>query len=266
MYLLYLDDAGSPPNKSEEYFVIGGIAVFERQAYGLSKQLDEVVREFEPDKPDDVELHASEVFSGREPPWKSLDRAQRIRVLKQVLEVLGQRTDSTCAFACAVHKPSFPGRDPMEIAFEDVCQRFDLFLHRMYRSGDSQRGLIIFDQSAFQGRLRELARTFRTVGTRWRVLKKLAETPLFIESKASRLMQLADHVAYAVFRRYNAGDSSYLDVIAHRFDEDQGRIHGLSHLSKQSNTCSCPACLSRRLSPRQAPSNHVVDDSLDEDS
>jgi hypothetical protein len=32
MYLLYLDDAGSPGNVSEEYFVLGGICVYEAQA------------------------------------------------------------------------------------------------------------------------------------------------------------------------------------------------------------------------------------------
>jgi hypothetical protein len=31
MYLLYLDDAGSPGNPAEEYFVLDGVCVFEAQ-------------------------------------------------------------------------------------------------------------------------------------------------------------------------------------------------------------------------------------------
>jgi hypothetical protein len=31
MYLLYLDDAGSAGNATEEYFVLGGVCVYEAQ-------------------------------------------------------------------------------------------------------------------------------------------------------------------------------------------------------------------------------------------
>jgi hypothetical protein len=33
MYLLYLDDSGSTENQDEEYLVLGGMAVFERQVH-----------------------------------------------------------------------------------------------------------------------------------------------------------------------------------------------------------------------------------------
>jgi hypothetical protein len=59
-----------------------------------------------------------------------------------------------------------------------------------------------------------MARDFRTLGTRWGVIRNFAETPLFVDSRASRVVQLADHIAYAVFRRYNAGDAQYFDVMS----------------------------------------------------
>jgi hypothetical protein len=55
----------------------------------------------------------------------------------------------------------------------------------------------------------------------------LAEVPLFLDSKASRLIQLADLVAYAVFRNYERTDSQFYDVIRDRFDREGGVIHGL---------------------------------------
>ena len=54
-------------------------------------------------------------------------------------------------------------------------------------------------------------------------------TPFFVDSRASRLVQIADHVAYSVFRRYNSGDAHYFDIIAHRFDTVDNVIHGLVH-------------------------------------
>lgn len=40
MYLLYLDDAGSPGNAAEEYFVLGGICVFEAQVDWFSREVN----------------------------------------------------------------------------------------------------------------------------------------------------------------------------------------------------------------------------------
>ena len=77
-------------------------------------------------------------------------------------------------------------------------------------------------------------------------VKYLADTPLFIDSRASRVIQLADHVAYATFRRYQAHDTQYFDIMAHKFDQEDGVVHGLAHKEPGNSTCMCPSCLSRR--------------------
>ena len=41
MYILYLDDSGSIPNPTEDYFVLGGICIPERSMNWLSSQLDD---------------------------------------------------------------------------------------------------------------------------------------------------------------------------------------------------------------------------------
>ena len=48
-----------------------------------------------------------------------------------------------------------------------------------------------------------------------------------MDSRASRCVQIADHVAYAVYRRYSAGDTNYLDIVLSRFDYDGGVLHGV---------------------------------------
>lgn len=153
----------------------------------------------------------------------------------------------TVAFACAVHKASYPQGDPMEIAFEDLCSRFDMYLNRMYRETKySHKGLIVFDKNAYESSLQTLQIKFREQGTRWRNVRNIREVPFFVDSRASRLIQLADHVAYSVFRRYNAGDLTYFNCIEDRFDTYQGTIHGLSHKQLNNPGCTCPACLTRK--------------------
>ena len=111
---------------------------------------------------------------------------------------------------------------------------------------DTQRGIIILDKSTYETTLQKLAIKFRTRGTRWGSIQSLADTPLFIDSRASRVIQLADHVAYATFRRYQAKDAQYFDLIAHKFYQDDGTVHGLAHKERQNQNCMCIACLSRR--------------------
>lgn len=194
-----------------------------------------------------MEFHASEIFAGRAAPWKKMPRPERRETIQSVLRIVADSHHSTRVFACAVHKPSYPNSDPMELAFEDLCSRFDIQLKRLHDEGDSQRGIIILDKSAYETSLQGLARDFRSLGTRWRVLRNLAEVPLFIDSRASRAVQLADHIAYAVFRRYEAQDTSFFDVIASRFDKHDGRVHGLAHKQTHDPHCMCIACATRRL-------------------
>ncbi|MGN6231165.1 MAG: DUF3800 domain-containing protein [Trinickia sp.] len=44
-------------------------------------------------------------------------------------------------------------------------------------------------------------------------MRNLAEVPLFLDSKASRLIQMADIVAYWIFRYFQSGDSRGFEVI-----------------------------------------------------
>jgi hypothetical protein len=103
----------------------------------------------------------------------------------------------------------------MEIAFEDLSSRFDLMLGRVATAhrGENQRGLIILDESTYETTLQRLARDFRLHGTRWNNIRHIAEVPLFVDSRASRCVQVGDHVAYAVFRRCEYSDTSFLDII-----------------------------------------------------
>jgi hypothetical protein len=247
MHLLYLDDSGSVANKDETYFVLGGISVFEAQTNWITQELDKLAQSIDPKTPTQIEFHASEIFSRRRSPWNAMSSPEAQGVIKAVLQILANSYESARAFACAIHKASFPGQDPTELAFEDLCSRFDLYLARLRASGDRQRGLLILDKSTYETTLQKMAREFQTLGTKWGVIRNLADTPFFVDSRASRLVQLADHIAYAVFRRYNAGDTQYFDIIASKIDSADGIIHGLVHKQTVDPNCMCPACLSRRF-------------------
>jgi hypothetical protein len=63
MYILYADESGTAKNASQQYFVLAGFCVFERQGYWISEKLDNIAAQFNPADPNSVELHGSPIVS-----------------------------------------------------------------------------------------------------------------------------------------------------------------------------------------------------------
>ena len=247
LHSLYVDDTGDVANANETHFVLGGISVFERGLYDQIKLADDCVASFKLGDPHDIELHGSAMYNGRDGLWRSVNhRPTREDFIKTALATLEGHA-SVRLFAVIVDK-SIAGIDPIAYAFEEICNRFNLFITRnndRHPNEGDQRGLIIMDESKHELALQSLARQFRIGGARWGHFRTLAEVPLFVDSKASRLIQLADLVAWATFRKYEFQDGRFFDPLIRIFDSDGGVIHGLVH-RHSSPPCYCPACMSRR--------------------
>lgn len=241
MQLLYLDDSGSVQNRADDTIVLAGLAVGERDPWWVSDDLDRVAAKVWPDSPSEIELRASDMFSGRK-QWRGVGRDHRLGAYADCLDLLAQRR-TVRLFGAAVHRDAVGDEDPMEVAFELVAQRFDRMLGRLHKSGDTQRGLIVLDKSTYETSLQRLAINFRRMGHREGRLHNLSEVPLFIDSKASRLIQAADLIAYALRRRYHSGDAAHLRRLEHRFDAVGGKVYGLIHLKPAGIQCDCVACL-----------------------
>jgi len=252
MYLLYLDDSGSVKNKDEEYFVLGGIALHESSARWLTNEIETLARTILPENPAEVEFHAAEIFSARKFPWTGRPRTEKTSIIQKVLHLVDNAYTSAL-FACAVHKSSFPTEDPVLMAYEQVSNSFNYYIQN---KDSTQRGLIILDNSSHESGLQTLTLDIRKSGNRWgNQLRQLAEVPLFVDSRPSRIIQLADHIAYAVFRRYNANDLTYFNTIEHRFDQRDGVIGGLIHKQLINRNCTCPACFSRSHAEYKKPAS-----------
>ena len=228
MHLLYVDEAGTVHDAAQRYFVLGGLSVFERQGYWISQQLDDIAARFNPGDPGSVELHGGPMLKGRG-MWRGLPLADRIQAINDALGVLAKSHSSNRAFAVAIEKEAVSPEDPVSFAFEQVFSRFDQYLFRLHRAGDKQRGLAVFDKASYESTLQGLARDFRSIGHRWGVIRNLAEVPLFLDSKASRVLQLADLIAFAVFQNFERGNPQFFDIFKHRFDSEGGVVHGLYH-------------------------------------
>ncbi len=226
MHLLYLDDAGSVGNPQERFFILAGIALFERQTYHLERLLDAVAARFAHPEPKTLELHGNQMLAGRK-FWRDFPKADRRKAIADGLNTIRDLRGDVALFGAVIEKIAVSPEDPTEFAFEEVASRFDKKLLRLHRNGRSERGIIVLDKSTMETRLQALATEFRFHGHRAGRLHNLADVPFFVDSKASRLVQYADLVAYALWRHYEKQDSEFFDIIKNDFDQEGGVVHGL---------------------------------------
>jgi hypothetical protein len=225
MYLLYADESGTVQDASQQYFVLAGFCVFERQCYWLGEELEKIAARFDAADTASVELHGSPMLSGKK-KWRHYPKEQREQAIQDALRLINSHP-SNRVFASVIRKAAVSPNDPVEVAFEQLASRFDYYLRRLHKSDNSQRGLMIFDKSTYETTLQALATGFRTEGHTWDKIRNFAEVPLFLDSKASRLIQLADLIAFALFRYYESGDERFYSIIKPHFDAAGGIIHGL---------------------------------------
>ncbi|OOE48626.1 DUF3800 domain-containing protein [Salinivibrio kushneri] len=122
---------------------------------------------------------------------------------------------------------TFNPQEPHSVELQ-IVTRFDHFLARQHvHFNNTQRGLILFDKSSKEAPIQALAKAFKLDGHDWGRLRNMAEVPAFIDSEATRLIQLADLIAYALFRYYEKKDGQFFDLIERKFDYFGGVQHGL---------------------------------------
>jgi hypothetical protein len=245
MYLLYIDESGSSEHAN---FVLGGVAVFEGAIEQLSKQMDDLQVHYFPHEQEPVEFHIRELRNRSKQPGSEFTEQHFFQLVDDIASVItGAHPFGLLLFGTVIHRPSFPGQDPYVLAFEDMCKRFDTFLVREHKAGHTHKGLLILDRSAQQDELHAVSIEFKALGTRWGKLYNIVDAPLFADSRRSRMVQLADFVSYALFRRYEWGHARDLDKIKRRFVQTEGVIHSLKHMINKREECMCTACVSRVL-------------------
>ena len=113
--------------------------------------------------------------------WRHHPKQDREQAILDVLGVFLAVPSQQPTFpASVVKKASVSPKDPVEVAFEQLASRFDQYLMRLHKSGNTQRGIIIFDKSTYEDNPPVAGDPhFRTIGHTWGIIRKFAEVPLF---------------------------------------------------------------------------------------
>ena len=155
-------------------------------------------------------------------------------------------------FAECIDKIHFdPARSPLSVdeqAFEQIVSRFETFL-AVTRSEEAPRnfGVLIHDNNqTVAKRHTELMMKFHRRGTLWTEVQNIIETPLFVDSELTSMVQVADLCAYALRRYLENGEEELFDLVFERADRKNDIAVGIRHFSD--NSCQCKICLSHKPS------------------
>lgn len=138
--------------------------------------------------------------------------------------------------------PSLSQLSVDEQAFEQVISRFEHYLEIVSRNFNAKQfGLIAHDNNATVAkRHTNLMKKFHKTGTLWTNIRNIIETPFFVDSELTSMIQIADICSYAL-RRYIENDEDELLKLIHQCgDRKDGRCVGVRHFSESS--CSCEIC------------------------
>ena len=243
MYLLYTDESGDVSNPADNALVVAGLAVHEDAIRPLAGHVNEVLANFIGVKAaKSIEIHGSPMLSGRG-EWKGVGAAKRRALSFALLDSIGgwqHDTTSTQAELFVVVMDRNHSQSPFETAYGEILYLFDSFLREGRRGGQPHNGILVADRGKYQRTLEawvEIARArYKRPQQDARRLYALAETPFFIDSRSTRLMQLADLVAHSFYRAYNSNDWTRANRLLPSLQT--GR---LLHFTSDEN-CACAAC------------------------
>lgn len=268
MYLLFADESGT--HGGSHALVIGGIAVHEQDSQSLQRALDNCVqRHLGSLQVDHYELHAAEMRNAKKPkngsraipsPWSFIERTRRLAVLDSTYEVLNSYEPVNPSLPVALFGVVIDRNFHSEwtvfererFAYEVLLNKFDVMLKRVRsQTGLDNRGLVIHDRRVVAERdIQDWTKEWQKAAGSVGQLRNLADVPLFADSRATRLVQAADLVSYALYRHYDLSRQGvdYAERIWNSFDSDGNALHGAVHFTPSfaGGTCGCRPCLGRR--------------------
>ncbi len=142
--------------------------------------------------------------------------------------------------------PSRTRQSVDEQAFEQVVSRFEQFLRQINTGAQTKSfGLLIHDNNETVAKKHtQLMRKFHSDGTLWTQIDNIIETPLFVDSALTSMVQIADVCAYSLRRYLENNEEDLFDHIFKRADRKGDVVVGVRHFTN--TTCTCKICKGHR--------------------
>lgn len=144
------------------------------------------------------------------------------------------------------YAPPRPEMTPLSQAFERVITRIEKYLSHISKDRNKEYGMLIHDEcEAAAASHKKNMRRYYIQGTFRSKITHIIETPLFVSSEQTNMIQIADLCAYAIRRFFDYGERDIYDLIKFRADMLHDANVGFNHYTTDKQ-CSCELCSNRR--------------------
>lgn len=205
---MYVDDSGTPyQNDITTHYVIAGVIVHECELTNMEKQVQQYkIQYFTGEDYQNEEIHLHEIYKSRG-EFVRLSKVKKYRLLDNLY--LGVIEDLPITIiAVGIDKIRFRHSHPSwsisKAAWTFLTERFDTFVSEN-SSRQNEKGLMRIDQTSniCKKETLEIVNHLRKHGSYFREIINVAEEPLFLDSKYSEGLQLADAISYCTLRHLN---------------------------------------------------------------
>jgi hypothetical protein len=199
MFLLYTDESGKSglnDHLRQPFHVLGGVVVHDQRWQQVEADLMTRIEVLVPQpRPTKWELHMTDIWNGKR-MFAATSRSTCEGLADAVIDVI--ETHRLKLFMMIVDKKAHIDRyitptKPEFLTYEFMIERFDKFLNRQ----NDQVGLIVADDAKGQeDAIRRAHAQYRQGGTSQQTIAHVVETPFFVPSHYSVMLQIADVAAW----------------------------------------------------------------------
>lgn len=179
-----------------------------------------------------------------------LSYQERCNFIREIATYVSSWDDARLFAECIdkVHfDPQRAGRSIDEQAFEQIVSRFEQYLEVIRRGRRRPRnyGLLIHDNNETVAKKHTaLMKRFHRSGTLWTNIENIIETPLYVDSELTGMVQIADLCGYALRRYLENGEEELFDLLFERADRRGNVVVGVRHFTNLN--CTCKICVAHR--------------------
>ena len=172
---------------------------------------------------------------------------ERISFIQELADLVGSWSFARLFAECInkIHFDSTRAQQSVdEQSLEQLVSRFEQYMKIVSKSTKNSKlfGTLIHDNNDTVSRKHtELMKRFHRHGTLWTSIEHIIETPFFVNSELTSLVQIADLCCYSLRRYFENDETDLMNRIQSRFDRKNGKIVGIRHFTD--SNCQCVFCL-----------------------
>jgi hypothetical protein len=198
VFLLYTDESGKSGlhDVRQPFHVLGGVAVHDQRWQLVEADLLARIEALFPSpRLPKWEMHMTDIWNGKK-LFAGVSRTTREQLVVDVLDVIDayRLTLFMMVIDKAAHVAQYATPAPPEaLTYEFMIERFDRFLAQR----QDRVGMIVADEAkGEEDAIRRAHAGYRTGGTSWQAINHVVETPFFVPSHYSCMLQIVDVAAW----------------------------------------------------------------------